>query len=413
MSEHDEQARLARALHQQAGHVHDSAPIGLDDVRRSARGIRRRRRIASGALAAAVVAVAVPVGLTVAGTTGPDRPAGPAAASPSSSSSPSPGAEPPLRPAKGIVPLTARGAERGQAPQVDYLAGATLHLADGSAVALPATYASVTPYRGGFLAAESGDGDYQVTQLDSSLREVSRAAGDAGFALSEDRTEVAWSTVEEEAGGRGVLHRAIASGMGDEVAEQTMPTDRPVSPVGFVSPEDVVYQTYGEQPQVRVTDLAGKDRVLDRLIAARGTSQATGLVSGQLSFSDDGSCWAVRRVTSDSDLFETCDYSLGQFSPDGRYVVAGPAYLDGIGNSEIAVLDARTGDPVAQWQRPRDSSGFLTQSVWEDSTHLVTTWFEDGAWHLLRLDVSGAITEALEPVRADMVETPWTFLPRP
>ena len=210
-----------------------------------------------------------------------------------------------------------------------------------------------------------------------------------------------------------MLHRGIVSGMGEEVAEQALPADGPVSPVGFVSPEDVVYQTHGAQPQVRVTDLAGNDRVLDGLIAARGTSQAAGLVSGQLSFSDDGSCWAVRRVSTDSDLWKTCDYSLGQFSPDGRYVVAGPAYLDGIGNSEIAVLLARTGELVAHWQRPRDSSGFLTQSVWEDSTNLVTTWFEDGVWHLLRLNVSGEITEALEPVWADMVETPWTFLPRP
>ena len=65
MSTHDEE-QLSRGLHERAGDV-SGTPIGLDEVKRTARGIRRRRRITSGLVAAAVVAIVVPVGLNAAG----------------------------------------------------------------------------------------------------------------------------------------------------------------------------------------------------------------------------------------------------------------------------------------------------------------------------------------------------------
>ena len=61
MSTHDED-RLSRGLHDRAGDMH-GAPLDLDEVLRTARGIRRRRQVLAGVAAAVVVAVAVPVGL--------------------------------------------------------------------------------------------------------------------------------------------------------------------------------------------------------------------------------------------------------------------------------------------------------------------------------------------------------------
>lgn len=414
MSDHDE-TRLSRALHERAHDV-PGTHLDLDDVRRTARGIRRRRRMLTGLVAAAAVAVAVPVGITMTGGTGTDRPVGPAAtpsrsaASDPSTAGPTPSPTPTLPQPEGIVPLTAKGAGRGTPPQVGYLSGRTVHLGPDSVVELPAAYASVTPYHGGFLAADLTRGGQDVVELDNTYTEVSRHPGSPRFALSADGTRVSWFTVES---GAGHLHRAIVSGMSDQVDDQPVRGGSDFSPVGFASSDAVVYERTDAQSQVRVTDFAGTDRRLDGLLAAGGTSEEAGLVSGMVSASDSGSCWVVRQVTSGKDLWKTCDYSLGQFSPDGRYVLAGPAYRDGIGDGEVAVLDARTGDVVAHWRCSLDGSAFVSTSVWEDGTDVLTALFEDGSWHLLRLNVSGAIAETLTPVTADMDHRPWSFLPRP
>ena len=76
MSNHDED-RLSRGLHDRADSLH-GAPLELDDVKRSARGIRRRRQVLAGLAVAAVVAVAVPVGISATGSTRADRPVAPA-----------------------------------------------------------------------------------------------------------------------------------------------------------------------------------------------------------------------------------------------------------------------------------------------------------------------------------------------
>ena len=75
MSTHDED-RLSRSLHERADDV-SGAPLGLADVQRSARGIQRRRRIAGGLVAAAVVAVAVPLALNLTAHPGRRPPGGP------------------------------------------------------------------------------------------------------------------------------------------------------------------------------------------------------------------------------------------------------------------------------------------------------------------------------------------------
>lgn len=416
MSSHDED-RLSRGLHDRAGDVGGS-PFDLADVKRSAKAIRRRRRVTTALVAAAVVAIAVPVGLSTTGTDRADRPVGPVGpATPSTSgASPSPTVAPTrtVPPGQGVVPLTAQGASRGQRPQVDYLTGRTLHRADGSTVDLPAAYADVATYHGGFLATEFAAGEYEVVQLDNTGKEVDRQPGDARLVVSADGLEVSWFTTPGP-GQQGHLHRGIASGMGDVVDDQPTPAGVQVSPVGFSGPGQVVYQRYGVEPQVWVTDFAGGNRRLPGLLAAGGTSQDAGLLNGQVSSSDTGSCWVVRAISpggAGTDRWRTCDWSLGAFSPGGKYVLAGPAYRDGIGDPEVAVLDAGTGAVVAHWQRPRSGDGFTNASVWEDGTDLLTSLYEDGAWHLLRLNVSGAVSETLAPVPGTSDEHPWVLLPR-
>ena len=437
MNEHSNpspEQRLGEGLRAQAERLDATGttmPVSLDDVRGAARGVQRRRRVAAGLAAAAVVAVAVPVASLAAGgarTTG----SGPAddatvvasattaptptdvVPSPSESATTEPSTTPQQDPTPTVAPsttpdtggalaLTAAGLTRGSAPRLAYLTGATRTDADGSTRDLGAAYLDVAPYHGGWLATEPGEDGYEVVTLDASGTEVDRAVGDAHLVTSDDGTLVGWSTGT-------TLHRAIGSGMSDTVDDQELTTQ--VAPVGFLGGGELVYTAGSDtaSPSVHVTDLAGKDTRLAGLRGAGGTSSARGgLVSGLVSASDDGSCWVVRSVATGRDAFRTCDWSLGAFSPDGRYVAAGPAYRDGIGDSEVAVLDARTGDVVAHWQRQGRDTAFVTTVAWEDDNDLLAPFFEAGRWHLLRLDVGGRLTDSLAPVTASMDDAPWHF----
>jgi hypothetical protein len=257
----------------------------------------------------------------------------------------------------------------------------------------------------------AGEQGPQVVQLDATGGEVSREPGDGQLAVSADGTEVAWLTTAAN-GSRGTLHRAVPSGSTDVVDEQPVPGNAG-PPVGFVAPGQVVYQRNGTQTQAWVTDFAGDNHRLDGLITVGGVWQPDGLVTGMTSVSDTGSCWVVRDAASGEDRWDTCAFSLGRFSPDGRYVIGYPAYRDGFGDTELAILDAEDGDVVAHWRNRPQLDGASTRVVWEDGSDLLTTFYEKGEWHLLRLSDDGSVSQALTPVRASDADNPWAFPPRP
>jgi hypothetical protein len=409
MSTNDED-RLARDLHRRAHDVGGN-PVSLEDVRRSAQGIRRRRRLAGGLAAVAVVAIAVPAtitGITAGG--GRNEPPAPIASPSRSVSSPASTAASPTDTATpfGTSPLSTRGADRGGPPQADYLTGATLHRVDGSTVDLPGSYTEVTSYHGGYLATEQGDEGFDVVTLDNTNTEVDRQPGDFRIAVGGNGTTVSWLTSQ---GDQAILHRAIVTGSSDAVDTIPVRTSNATGPVGFVGAEQVVYQVQGETPEVHLADFAtGSDRRLAGLIGVGGTSPSESLLSGQTSADEQGSCWAVRQVTDGHDLWRTCDFSLGRFSPDGQLVLGYSAYRDGAGDSDVAMLDAHTGEVVAHWRSTRDSQAFAQKVAWEDDDTLLASVFERGSWSLVRLDHDGSLTTSLGPESGDMDRSPWSFV---
>jgi hypothetical protein len=128
-----------------------------------------------------------------------------------------------------------------------------------------------------------------------------------------------------------------------------------------------------------IVDTLGPFRKVDDLAS-------DGRVAGMVSASDTGSCSAVLNADGRM-LWKTCDYSLGRFSPDGRYVIGHPAYADGLGDSLVAVLDARTGKPLVEYRTNRDA--FVTTTVWDSDGTLLSMLYDHG-WALMRLDRSGS-----------------------
>jgi len=395
--------RLSKELRNRAEQA-GGHPISFDDVKRSARKMKWQQRAAAGGVVAVVLAIAVPVGLSVANNGSKTPPAShpsPTIGTPSTTPSKSPS------PSGATVPLTVAGAPSGQAPQVAWLQGTTAHLLGGGTDTLPKAYIDLASYHGGWLAIAFKDGAYTLDRLGQDGTVVSSLPGSDGFAVSADLTQLTWWE-------DGKLVTGIPSGMGDGESSVDTPAGEQVHLVGYASGGEVVYQTYGVDPAVFTTDFQGQPRKLAGALAAGGVAQSTGVVALQTSSNDTGSCWEVRELATGDVPWKTCEYSLGQFSTDGRYVIGYPAYADGIGPRDIYVLDAATGNEVVHYQAPAETGGYLNNAVWDGDSHsLMAVVFESGSWQLARLGLDGAIETASEAVAGDELEPAFFLGSRP
>ena len=124
-------------------------------------------------------------------------------------------------------------------------------------------------------------------------------------------------------------------------------------------------------------------------------SEVTGLVSVQTSFSGDGSCWEVRDTGADgAGVWQTCDYSLLGFSPDGRYVLGFTDYLTPDGSPTLAVLDAATGERALDFElvgARRSVVGIQPEVGWEDDDTLVATLVTGDRQYVVRLGLDGTV----------------------
>ena len=117
---------------------------------------------------------------------------------------------------------------------------------------------------------------------------------------------------------------------------------------------------------------------------------------GMTSVADEGSCWGMFSTWKPKPIWETCDYTLFDFSPSGERILAGPAYLDGFGQGIAAVLD-RDGEVLAEWHSQGQAA--ILHTIWEDDDHVLVIVFEDERWAILRLGVDGSVEIAVPPVR--------------
>jgi hypothetical protein len=129
-------------------------------------------------------------------------------------------------------------------------------------------------------------------------------------------------------------------------------------------------------------------------------------VAGMTSATDDGSCSAVAVLDLPS-TWSTCTYQLGSFSPGGDHLSAFPAYFDGAGSSELAVLDARTGDPVLDLHTTQDA--FVSQTVWEDDSHLLAVVGDGPRAAILRIGLDGSREYAVPPTDTEPYTSPFVL----
>jgi hypothetical protein len=371
--------QLTHTLQRQADRFAASggASLDLEQVVSRAGEIRRGRRMrASMVMAAVVLAVAVPIGVTALGadSTKPKEPT------------------PATKPDNSDIGLG--DLKTGKEPKSGYLDGKTLITPDGTKIQLgdigePSEIARLS---GGFLVSTFDPDNGKMTARflgDDGVSSPQTWPVEGGFAVSKEGNVGAFvqpnGTViaVQDAGSRptelgklpaGGTYSAAAvdgencSGRSEETGCTVYADDNSSTPgVWAITPHTAAEPAF---PKFRKLNDISVD------------GSAAGLVSA----SDDGSCSEVRDV-EDVQLFETCDYSLTSFSPDGKYVLAGPAYLDGPGDGQLAVLDANTGHVVLELGTAEN--GLVQQLIWEDDTHLLTTVYEAGQWAVERIEING------------------------
>ena len=372
---------LGRELRRRSGQpgLH---PVSLDEVVGRARRIKRRRQAATGLVAAAVLAVALPVGVNIVGTT--------SSTSPGFTDRLTPTATPGQLPAGAVVPLEPADAPPGDPSAVPYLLDHTLVRPDGSSLRLPEDYRQVGRLGDGWLALRFDDqGNGTADVLGGDGRVVSSFPADQGLATSPSADRVA---VVERTPSGPVLR--LLAGQGAEIEHWSFAHDVTIAPAGLLSGNRVVYNaTTANGESVAMLASPGDTQPLSGLVAAQGTEFEAGLVTALTRVTDTGSCSAVVDVETQQRSAATCELTLGRFSADGHYLLGHPAYRDGIGDASVAIVDATTGRPVVTFERPGSNYVFVAETAWEDETHVLATVYDHdaGGWFLLRLGADGSV----------------------
>ena len=399
------QEPLRDALRHRAEQLGDTHPLTLDDVKGRARSIRRRRAAVTGVAAAAVLAVAVPMGIAVTDGVGED-PENPPVAGPSTT--PSEDGPAPDTGVKDGVLTTDVDAE-SYAPTIPYLYDGQVTLPDGESFPLQGEWDELAPLgESGVVVADAGREELQVVGPDGTVAATYPSTGT--LAGSADGSLVLYVTPE------GRL--AVLTQTGDQQELPPVPELQTPVPVGISGSDScdpevnggcVVYvRDAGEQPRGYSLTSKGIINPLGDYRSLRDVS-ADGWVSGVVSVDDlePGSCSEVRADAFDERArWSTCEHTVDIFSPDSSLVVGLPPYLDGSGDGSLALLDSADGSVLAEWTNNAETQAFVGSTAWDSDGSLLATVFQQGSWSLMRFSADGGLSKVQDLAGGDDVDAP-------
>lgn len=388
--------------------AHGGRELHLEEVLARAGGIRRKRRSVRGLVAAAVVvAVLAPAGVILAhreSASGPGPLVQPTTST-STSPSPAPTVDPNTVHAIGFAALAGKPA--GQPPATGYVDDDVWHAPDGST-----TDQSFTRY-GMLDAAPIGD--------DLLIRTGAEQTGDPTAILvhTGDRNTVAhsWPISGGFVTSPGGAVVAFAEPDGTPVVVQDGGSqwyEMPKVPAGAVvaavrgadckeqSPGGggctVFLNSLGNRPKTWMSSSHGLVDAASAHIRNLADVSTSGRVAGISEHHTDLTTCSEVRGTDDQLVWRTCDNRFESFSPDGSRLLATNGIGDGLGDNQLDVFDARSGDPVVRY-RVADG-GAITWMRWEDDAHVLAVVFDEGVWGIVRVGLDGQVEVAVPPVKA-------------
>lgn len=375
------------ALHRRADPI-QHAPLTITDVRHRARRIQRRRAAVAGVAVAAVLAIAVPVGLSA---TGPGQRSDVPPATQTSSPTPVP------QVASGtfqVDPESAEVVEETPVPLLD-VDGPTLITANGT-YDLPHDFTTVTPYLDGWAGVavydEADKSGAYIEFLGPDLRVDDSGGPTGGLVVRPDGGRIAWSEYD---GTRWQVVVADPAGTTEWVYTTFPPSsvDERVIPLGFVSDDTVAVRAMYDIGDPK-TFVARGDQPVEVPGLLQADAASAGVVAGITEFRPGGACSAVLDASNGAQVWSTCDYRLGPFSATGTYVVGTSTEADGNGTPDITVLDAATGEEVVTFEAAlprRTVGGFWTQMSWVGDEALVVRLWVGDDYRMMRLGLDGSV----------------------
>jgi hypothetical protein len=417
MSAHDDDLTndLTRELHGRVDAMPGSA-LGLGDVQRKARSIRRRRTATALVGAAAAVALIVPTAALATHSGHRDEPG------PATTQSPTPTQTTATadgnQPAPGVLDVS--DLPTGAAPQMDYVYKGVFHFADGGVGRVNTRY---TPSQ--FVELADGARVWQTTDQGTPYVEIQDTDGTfhdpvrSGWGLSVNRTHsiAAWLTPS----GQVMIWEGWASQprpLGDPVPGSE-PKLGPVTGVGQATPGQpgpdcqassctVIVNVPGATWQPWEVSESGTQKLLDGSYLTVADQSEAGLTIGYTRITDSGNC---SKLLGGGEFqgFSTCKNTLESFSPDGRLILGTPAYPDGVGSNEIAMYDLEGHRLFDRGSTPKIQPTF-NQSVWEDNSHVLIPVYQEGEWSLVRVASDGSLEYAVTPrPGVDVTENPYVI----
>lgn len=394
---------LGRALHDRADGV--GAPLTLSDVKGRATRIRRRRAIAASAAVAAAVAVIVPT--AIAGSDMFDR-SDSGRDNVATNPTPGPtdtGGDATSWPQK----LDTSDLELGDTPGVTWKQGTTLHTPGGD-LELARDYSQVVPYDDdGYMAMSYATG--MIYRLDANGEEIGSTDSQSPLASSSDGRYVLYV-------GSGTLVLHDNETEGDTVIGSGHAQTDPVAVVDGVAYYDVDRNKFPQDG--RYWDGQEHDPTPDSRQPWNGVSDS-GLSLLHSEITDFGSCTTLNGPAPAFEVLgENCDFTVENFSPDGEHVMGAPAYRDGFGDTELAVLPAdgsaiEAGQVVFHYTWQDEQGPTFLDAVWEDDEHLLVITFTqepgsaNGTWQIIRLGLDGSIEDAVEPFEGSNEDYPFAL----
>lgn len=354
-------------------------------------------------VAGSLTAAAVAVSLVACGTkTGAPTSDEQGSLTPGESTSASPSA--PTAPTSPTVATS----EEIEPPQVAYLRGTTLHLPDGDSWTLPQRYESGRLLDGVFFGVsydqENDRGLLQGIHRDGTVDE--QGAITSPLAANQAGTTLAWMD-----GDHRLQTRWAQDGVDLGVLSSYAVPRRVIGGPNCYENQDGCVVFHDEHGQAHTADSHGIDDSFFPEALSVEDATEDWAVAVQTSVTDTGSCSAVLDLTAalkKRTVAETCDHSLGRFSPDGSHLSAYESYRDGIGMSYVALLDADTLEEITRFS----PAGFIAAAVWEDTDHvLVNTYdYAQGEWSVERLATGGSTETVLGPVAGKDIKPVFTLL---
>ena len=362
--------------------------LDFEAVRGKAVRIRRKRRIAGAVAVAAAAAVIIPTALSVTGGPRADRDIQPAVPSPSA----------PAQPVH--TTLTLDGLSLGEKPGIEYFTADGVVLPDRGLVKTGLHYQAIVPSEadggpGGYVAVEPDGQELRV--LTQGFEPQSGSATTGSLVTTTERDHYAF--VAPESGAQTLVSRDTTDAEGGMT--WNLPAQGVAEVVGYLADDRILVQNTDQTDGSNDLMIAEPDGSLTKVpgyVSALSTSPATGSFAVMTKDDPSGPCFGVVDAATLTESWTTCDYKPSGFSPDGRYILATAPLSDGMGPREVDVLDAATGDLVADFTPAKDSQLFMAGVAWETPDTFLAGTYEGTTGTVLRFGLDGSVEEAVAPV---------------